>query len=422
MASSKSSPPGFVFSILIIISFFNFITCNKQHLLSSCNFDAIYQVGDSIADTGNDVQDNPSSKFARLPYGETFKKATGRCSDGLLMIDYIAQSAGIPFLDPYLNKDGLFDYGLNFAFAGATAMSAEDLAKWNVSFVPTGTSLSRQLDWMFSYFNTTSNGNKDCFKKNGKALFMVGEIGGNDYNYAFWQGKTIEEVKTMVPEVVETIKQATKRVIGYGATRLVVPGNFPIGCFPVYLTKYQTNDATAYDELHCLKELNNFSIYHNDLLQKAIGELKEEHPDVIVVYGDYYNAFLWLLSKGDVLGFGEIQVEHLRQHSNVSILQQAFDLKVRMVAYWKIFKVRLVDSMALHLRYRVHNLVNNDIDEIVKELVGPDGHGIEKMLVESPAIVAKREKLKNSIKVLKESKDSVAKIMDRIVLYDAYLV
>ncbi|XP_040965708.1 acetylajmalan esterase-like [Gossypium hirsutum] len=145
MASSKSSPPGFVFSILIIISFFNFVTCNNQHILSSCNFDAIYQLGDSIADTGNDVQDNPLSKFARLPYGETFKKATGRCSDGLLMIDYIALSAGIPFLDPYLNKDGLFDYGLNFAFAGATAMSAEDLAKWNVSFVPTSISLSRQL-------------------------------------------------------------------------------------------------------------------------------------------------------------------------------------------------------------------------------------------------------------------------------------
>ncbi|PPS14992.1 hypothetical protein GOBAR_AA05588 [Gossypium barbadense] len=121
-------------------------------------------------------------------------------------------------------------------------------------------------------------------------------------------------------------------------------------------------------------------------------------------------------------GFGEIQVEHLRQHSNVSILQQAFELKMRMVAYWKIFKVRLVDSMALHLQYGVHNLVNNDIDEIVKELMGPDGHGLEKMLVEYPAVVAKREKLKNSIKVLKESKDSVAKIMDRIVLYDAYLV
>ncbi|TYG35738.1 hypothetical protein ES288_D13G006500v1 [Gossypium darwinii] len=96
----------------------------------------------------------------------------------------------------------------------------------------------------------------------------------------------------------------------------------------------------------------------------------------------------------DLEGLGEIQIEHLRKHSDVSILQQAFDLKMRMVAYWKVFK----------------------------ELMGPDGHGIKMMLVESPAIVAKREKLKNSIKVLKESKDSVAKIMDRIVAYDACLV
>lgn len=93
-----------------------------------------------------------------------------------------------------------------------------------------------------------------------------------------------------------------QRVIGYGATRLVVPGNFPIGCFPVYLTKFQTNDTTAYDDLHCLKYLNNISIYHNDLLQQAIEELKEEHPNVIIVYGNYYTAFQWLLSKANLLG------------------------------------------------------------------------------------------------------------------------
>ncbi|TYG35741.1 hypothetical protein ES288_D13G006800v1 [Gossypium darwinii] len=139
-------------------------------------------------------------------------------------------------------------------------------------------------------------------------------------------------------------------------------------------------------------------------------------------YPEDLQGFREIQGLREVQGFGKIQVEHLRQHSNVLILQQAFDLKMRTVAYWKIFKVRLVDSMALHLQYCVHNLVNNDIDEIVKELMGPDGHGMEKMLVESPAIVAKRENLKNSIKVLKESKDSVAKVMDRIVVYDAYLV
>ncbi|KAK8651475.1 hypothetical protein V6N13_141076 [Hibiscus sabdariffa] len=117
-------------------------------------------------------------------------------------------------------------------------------------------------------------------------------------------------------------------------------------------------------------------------------------------------------------GVGEIEIEHLRQHTNVFLLQQAFDLKMRMCAYWKIFKVRLVDSMALHLQYSVHNLVNNDMEEIVKELMGADGHGIERMTMDSPVTAAKREKLRRSIELLKESKDNVVKIMDGIAGYD----
>ncbi|XP_021282478.1 dynamin-related protein 4C-like [Herrania umbratica] len=125
---------------------------------------------------------------------------------------------------------------------------------------------------------------------------------------------------------------------------------------------------------------------------------------------------MWMPSSVTVEGFGDIEVVHLRHHSCI-LLQQAFDLKMRMTAYWKIVLQRLVDSMALHLRYCVHNVVNNDMEEIVNELIGPDGHGIEMMLVESPAIAAKREKLKKSIKLLKESKDVVAKVMDRIASY-----
>ncbi|XVF06913.1 hypothetical protein REPUB_Repub06bG0092100 [Reevesia pubescens] len=296
----------FVFSLvlLVISSFLDVIPSNYAHILSTCNFDAIYQLGDSISDTGNYIQENPSSQFARLPYGETFFcRPTGRCSNGLLMIDYLALSAEIPFLEAYLNKDGSFDHGVNFAVAGATALSVEVLSNTNLSFFPTDRSLSKQLDWMFSYFNTTCHSLKDCLKKNERALFMVGEIGGNDYNYAFFRGKTLEEVKAMVAQVIQTIKYAAKRIIGYGATRLIVPGNFPIGCFPIFLTKFQTTDSTAYDELHCLKELNNFSIYHNDVLLQAIEELKEEHPNVIIVYGNYYNSFLWLLSQANLLGF-----------------------------------------------------------------------------------------------------------------------
>ncbi|XVF41585.1 hypothetical protein PTKIN_Ptkin01aG0291100 [Pterospermum kingtungense] len=120
-----------------------------------------------------------------------------------------------------------------------------------------------------------------------------------------------------------------------------------------------------------------------------------------------------------VEGIGDIEVQHLRQQPR-QVVQQAFDLKMRVTAYWKIVLKRLVDFMALHLQYSVHSLLNNGIEEIVNELMGSDGHGIEKMLVESPAISEKREKLKKSIKQLNESKEVVTKVMDKIAGYDDY--
>jgi len=37
---------------------------------------------------------------------------------------------------------------------------------------------------------------------------MVGEIGGNDYNYPFFQGKSSNVVRDLVPKVVKKIKDA----------------------------------------------------------------------------------------------------------------------------------------------------------------------------------------------------------------------
>ena len=83
---------------------------------------------------------------------------------------------------------------------------------------------------------------------------------------------------------------------------MVVPGNFPIGCLPVYLTKYHTKNSATYDDFHCLKGLNNLSIYHNDLLEQAIEDLRKENPNAVIVYGDYYNAFQWVYQNAAYLG------------------------------------------------------------------------------------------------------------------------
>ena len=39
---------------------------------------------------------------------------------------------------------------------------------------------------------------------------MVGEIGGNDYNYAFFEYKPVAEVEKLIPGVVKTIIDAAK--------------------------------------------------------------------------------------------------------------------------------------------------------------------------------------------------------------------
>ncbi|XP_051128511.1 GDSL esterase/lipase At5g03980-like [Andrographis paniculata] len=237
-----------------------------------------------------------ATAYARLPYGQTFfQNPTGRCSDGLLMIDYIAIAAGLPLLPPYKNTGADLTRGVNFAVAGATALPAGALAARGIVSPATAASLSVQLDWMSSYFNSTCFDESDCTDRLETALFMVGEIGGNDYNYAIFQGKSMDEVRSMVPEVVAAILKAAKKVIEFGATRIVIPGNFPIGCFPIYKTAFQSNIPEAYDEKQCLKHLNKFAMYHNEELRKGIAELRQEYIYDQIVYGDYYNAFEYVL-------------------------------------------------------------------------------------------------------------------------------
>ncbi|KAF3622096.1 hypothetical protein T459_32973 [Capsicum annuum] len=144
----------------------------------------------------------------------------------------------------------------------------------------TNSSLSVQLDWMDSHFKSTCS--PDCPKYLKNSLFLVGEIGGDDFNYGLKQGRTIDDVDTIIDGV--------KRVIGFGATRMAVPGNFPIGCFPSALTKFMTNSATAYDEYCCVEDWNNFIMSYNNHLQQAID--------------DYYNTYLWLLQNAVALGMG----------------------------------------------------------------------------------------------------------------------
>ncbi|PNT66130.1 hypothetical protein BRADI_3g07536v3 [Brachypodium distachyon] len=198
---------------------------------------AIYNFGDSLSDTRNFVREGAMGMMRKLPSGITINRATGRCSDGYLMIDDLAKDLGLPLLSPYLDKGADFTHGANFAVTGATALDTPTLARHGVDVLHTNSSLAVQLQWFKDLMNATTKSPQEVRAKLGGSLVLLGEIGGNDYNYTFLVNKkdvvrmTIGAVEAMglVPEVVRSILNASNAMLEMGATRMVIPGNFRSG-------------------------------------------------------------------------------------------------------------------------------------------------------------------------------------------------
>ncbi|KAJ3683878.1 hypothetical protein LUZ60_014105 [Juncus effusus] len=255
-----------------------------------------FAFGDSIIDNGNWLHYGiPPGPVALLPYGETFfKHPTGRFSNGLLIIDFISEALKMPFLTPYLvgNTSKNFEYGANFAVGGATALNQDYFKKKGLQVLFTPYSLGTQIRWFGKVLKLLGSSERERKEIASTSLFLVGEIGGNDYNQPFFQGRTIEEIRTYVPDVIKAIGASVNDLIKLGAKTIAVPGNFPIGCVPGFLTLFQINDTSEYDQYGCLKWLNDFAELHNTALKAKLQQLSQRNPGVTLIYADYYGATL----------------------------------------------------------------------------------------------------------------------------------
>lgn len=93
----------------------------------------------------------------------------------------------------------------------------------------------------------------------------------------------------MSPLIIDR-RYLTQAMIRQGAARIVYATSTTLGCAPDMLTMLSSNDNTAYDELGCLKAVNNLIQSYNTALRTAFTTLRVTYPNVTILSVDFYNA------------------------------------------------------------------------------------------------------------------------------------
>nr|XP_027188120.1 GDSL esterase/lipase At4g01130 isoform X2 [Cicer arietinum] len=229
------------------------------------------------------------------PYVMTyFNKPAGRASDGRLVIDFIAQAIGIPFLSPYLQSIGSdYKHGANYATLASTVLLP------NTSLFVTGISpfsLAIQFNQMKQFITKVKEAQQqetklpspDIF---GKSLYTF-YIGQNDFtsNLATIGTGGVQE---FLPQVVSQIVSTIKELYNLGGRTFMVLNLAPIGCYPSFLVELPHNNSDL-DEFGCMVSYNNAVVDYNKMLKESLKEARESLSDASVIYVDTYSVLLEL--------------------------------------------------------------------------------------------------------------------------------
>ncbi|GJU61195.1 GDSL esterase/lipase-like protein [Tanacetum coccineum] len=352
-----------IFLLLILVTFLLPISILS---LPECNFPAVFNFGDSNSDTGS-----LAAMYGQLPfpYGENyFHHSAGRYSDGRLVIDFIAEGFGLPYLDAFLDSVGTnFSHGANYAIAGST------IRRQNTTIFQSGYS-PIPLEFQYVEFSDFLKKSQiirqkgDVFKymfpakdKFSSALYTF-DIGQNDLTAGYKLGMTTEQVKAYVPDLIsqfttvikdlvivlgvlcdteeayrgysfrkhlemksdtslkyswlgcEGYRSATlllvvkatpsKNVYGSGGRTFWIHNTGPVGCLP-YIMDTRVITAAQVDKYGCAAPYNGVSQYFNQKLKEAVIQLRKELPLAAITYVDIYAVKYSLIAQAKNLGFGD---------------------------------------------------------------------------------------------------------------------
>ncbi|KAL6953267.1 acetylajmaline esterase [Sarracenia purpurea var. burkii] len=267
------------------------------------NFPSVFNFGDSNSDTGGLV----AGVGDRLnpPNGQTyFQKPSGRFCDGRLIVDFLMEAIGLPFLNPYLDSLGLpsFRKGCNFATAGSTILPA---TAWAVSPFSFGIQVAQFLRFKARVLDLLARSKKlekylPAEEYFGKGLYMF-DIGQNDLAGAFYS-KTLDQVLASIPTILAEFESGIKKIYDEGGRNLWIHNTGPLGCLAQNIAKFGT-DPSALDELGCVSSHNQASRLFNLQLHALCAKLQAQFPDANVTYVDVFTIKSNLIANFSRYGF-----------------------------------------------------------------------------------------------------------------------
>ncbi|XP_074274392.1 GDSL esterase/lipase At3g26430-like [Silene latifolia] len=296
-----------ILTLIIIIFAIHQVPSNAILENDECKFPAIFNFGDSNSDTGG-----LSAAFgqAGAPAGETFfHSPAGRYCDGRLVIDFIAQSLGLPYLSAFLDAVGSnFSHGANFATAGST-IRPQNTTLHQSGFSPI--SLNVQ-NYEFNDFHRRSQ----IFRLKGqvfKELLPKGEyfsealytfdIGQNDLTAGLFLNLSTDQVKDNVPDILNQFTTVIKNIYDQGGRYFWIHNTGPVGCLP-YVMERLPIKASQVDKIGCANPFNDLAQFFNKKLKESVVLLRKELPHAAFTYVDVYSVKYDLLSHARKYGFG----------------------------------------------------------------------------------------------------------------------
>ncbi|KDP21506.1 hypothetical protein JCGZ_21977 [Jatropha curcas] len=290
-----------VYSLQAIAFYFSFLPLLVTPLEFS--YPAVFNFGDSNSDTGGLVAG--VSFPVGPPNGQTFfLEPAGRFCDGRLIIDFLMEAMGNPFLNPYLDSVGApnFQKGCNFATGGSTILPANAASISPFSFGIQVAQFIRFKSRVLELLAKDGELEKYLPLENDfkQGLYMF-DVGQNDLDGAFYS-KSEGQVVAFIPKILSEFQTGIQILYDSGARNFWIHNTGPLGCLPRIISTFGKK-ASKLDQFGCVNSHNRAATVFNKQLLDLCAQFRARFPDANVTYIDIFSIKSNLIANFSQYGF-----------------------------------------------------------------------------------------------------------------------